>query len=305
MLRNSVKWLLYGAIGLVGILLLAIVGVLVFFPRFESAPDLDLEATPARLERGEYLVRHVAFCLNCHSEREWSIFGAPLVEGTEGRGAQLGIFRLTDHSANITPGGIGDWTDGEIVRAITAGVDRDGNALHPFMPFDTYAGFAEEDVYAIVAYLRTLEPIDHTPPPHDLALPLQLIARVLPAPWTPRPTPAPTDTIAYGGYLARVAECGFCHGDDYSGGRSFDLPDGSTSVSSDLRPVATGLGGRTRENFIGMFKAFASEESGSLVVPAGEANTVMPWIQYAGMTSEDLGAIYDFLRSLPAEAATD
>lgn len=301
MVLKLLKWLLYGAAGIVALVGLALVGVLVFFPRSEPAPDLTLEATPQRLERGEYLVRHVAFCLDCHSERDWSIYGAPVVAGTEGRGAQLAIFRLTDYSANITPAAIGDWTDGEVVRAITAGVKRDGEALHPYMPFDTYAGFAEEDVFAIVAYLRTLPPIEHVPPPHELPLPMRLIGRMLPTPWTPEPAPERTDTVAYGRYLAGVAECGFCHGGDYAGGRSFALPGGGTSISSDLRPLPSGLGERTRANFVGMFRAFGGEQSRSVRVPEGEKNTVMPWLQYAGMTDQDLGAIYDYLRALPVE----
>ena len=103
MLRKVLKWLIFGVLGIVVLLVVAFVVVLVVFPRVEPASSLTIEATDARLERGEYLVRSVAFCLNCHSERDWSIYGAPVIAGTEGKGAQLGIFRFTDYSGNITP----------------------------------------------------------------------------------------------------------------------------------------------------------------------------------------------------------
>jgi len=67
-------------------------------------------------------------------------------------------------------------------------------------------------------------------------------------------------------------------------------------VSSNItRAAGTRFSSWERENFIGLFRSFAGEP---LVVPDGESNTVMPWTRYAGMTDEDLGAIYDYLRSL-------
>ncbi len=162
------------------IVLVAIVGiglatVLLAFPRSQPASDLTFEPTAERLKRGRYLVEHVANCLDCHSERDWNYYGGPLIRGTEGQGAPLRVHRPRIESANITPAALGEWSDGEIARAITSGIGRDGRALHPFMPYDTYARMSEEDVHAVVSYLRALPPIDHTPPSPKDIWPLRLI----------------------------------------------------------------------------------------------------------------------------------
>jgi hypothetical protein len=67
--------------------------------------------------------------------------------------------------------------------------------------------------------------------------------------------------------------------------------------SSNLTPHATGLGARTREDFIGQFRALGTAGA---AVPKGGPNTPMPWLTYGGMTDADLGAIYDYLRTVPA-----
>ena len=105
-----------------------------------------IEATPARLVRGEYLVEHVSDCLLCHSEARFERFGLPRVPGTAGKGGfafgkDFGIPGVLP-VRNITPDretGIGSWTDGEILRAIREGVDRDGHALFPMMPYQQFA----------------------------------------------------------------------------------------------------------------------------------------------------------------------
>ena len=70
-------------------------------------------------------------------------------------------------ASNITPDpdtGLGKWTDGEIIRAIREGVDRDGNALFPIMPYSHFRNMSEEDAQAIVAYLRSLPPLGPAAP---------------------------------------------------------------------------------------------------------------------------------------------
>ena len=106
-----------------------------------TAPPLAIkvEMTPERIERGRYLFQYVADCDGCHSERDFSRFGGPIVESGRGKGGlfppELGL-PGTIAAANITPDqetGIGAWTDGEKIRAIREGVDRDGRTLFPMM----------------------------------------------------------------------------------------------------------------------------------------------------------------------------
>ena len=291
------------------IVLGAIVGiaaatVLLAFPRSQPASDLTVEPTAERLERGRYLVEHVANCLDCHSERDWNYYGGPVIRGTEGQGAPLRVLRPRIESANITPAALGDWSDGEIARAITSGIGRDGRALHPFMPYDTYARMSEEDVSAVVGYLRALPPIEHIAPRPDDIWPIRLIGRLLPRPYVPPEPVDREDAVAYGRYLAEIAECSFCHGGDFSGGQLFRIPGTEQEwPSANITPHPSNrIGAWSRENFIGVFTSFAPPEGSR--IPAAEINTVMPWSRFAGMTGEDLGAIYEFLRTVePIEQA--
>ena len=300
-LRVLLKILGYGALSIVALIVVALIVIFLFFPRKEEPSAEVIERTPERLARGEYLVNHVASCMVCHSERDWGIYSAPVDPATAGQGTYVTLFgEPYANSANLTPFGLGDWSDGEVVRAITAGVKKDGSPVHPLMSFDTYAKMGEEDVKAVVAYLRTLKPIERTPPPNELNFLFTIVSRIIPKPWEPQPVPSRTDKVAYGRYLVEMAECGVCHRGTMEGGRKQTVPaeGGATVMSANLTPDPTGIGGWSRENFIGAFKAFTSEDSRRISTQPGQ-NTVMPWVQYAGMTEEDLGAIYDYLRTLP------
>ena len=298
-MSSRLFWILKaGLIVLVALIGTGVTVVLVVFPRSEAAADLSIDSTTERLERGRYLVEHVANCLDCHSDRDWDFYGGPVVAGTEGGGGYLRVLRPHVQSANLTPFALGIWSDGEIARAITAGIGRDGRALHPFMPYDTYAQMTEEDVFAVVTYLKALPPIDKLVELPEESWPLRLIGRVLPKPYE---APAPinrSDTVAYGRYLAGIAECSFCHGSDFSGGRMFKIPGSDQEwPSENITPHASNrIGAWSNENFVGVFKSFSPPEGAA--IPGDEINTVMPWSRYAGMTKEDLGAIYEYLRTV-------
>lgn len=303
----------------VGILLFVVMGggVLVLktaFPDVGEAPDVKVDATPEQIERGRYLAYHVSSCIDCHSAREWQYYAAPLQAGTEGQGGEVFPEEMglpgTLVAPNITPAALGDWTDGEIIRAFTSGVNKHGDALFPLMPYPMYAQMSQEDVYAIVAYLRTLKPIDHTPPRSQLRFPMSLIVNTIPKPYTPVSAPDRSDSVAYGRYLTTIAACGECHtqkdhgqplpGMELAGGFEFPLPTGKVVRSANITPDAdTGIGNWTKAYFIAQFKRFAKPESHTIPIEDGY-NTVMPWTMYAGMTDADLGAIYDYLRTIPA-----
>lgn len=283
------------------------------FPRVPAAADLHIEATPERIARGAYLANAVSSCVDCHSTRNWSQYTGPIVVGTEGMGGErfdetMG-FPGAFYSPNITPAHLGSWTDGEILRAMTEGVSRDGRPLFPIMPYPAFGQMSEEDSHAIIAYLRTLAPIEHTPPASAPNFPMSLILRTMPKPATPRPHPDPSDTVAYGGYLVTIAACAECHtpaekgkplpGLDFAGGFEVSMP-GGTLRSANITPdQITGIGTWTRERFIATFKVHATADAAPVNEPSG-FNTIMPWTRYAMMTEQDLGAIYDYLRTIPA-----
>src|SRR5690349_12687193 len=112
----------------------------VLMPERARPREIKVQATPARLARGKYLFA-LADCDGCHSQRDFSRFGGPVVESGRGRGnvfpPDMGL-PGTVVAPNITPDretGIGTWTDGEKMRAIREGVDKDGRALFPMMPY--------------------------------------------------------------------------------------------------------------------------------------------------------------------------
>lgn len=284
-----------------------------YYPAVPAAEDLHIERTPEVLARGQYLFDHVAGCADCHSTRDWTKYGGPAVPGTTGKGGDLYGTNLglpgNFYARNITPAGVGDWTDGELVRAITTGVDRHGEPLFPIMPYPVFGKMAKDDIEAIVAYMRTLPAIPNVVPSHTFTFPMQFIARTLSKPAAPATRPDPQDRVRYGAYLA--AGCGDCHtpsvqgtpvpGKTLAGGMEFPLPGGGYVRTANLTPDATtGLGTWTEAQFLDKFKAMADAPDQVLDTPVDRRkNTVMPWKLLGGMTRDDLGAIYAYLRSLP------
>lgn len=282
------------------------------FPKVPPPSDVKVQATPALVERGAYLANSVAICMDCHTTRDWTRFSGPTVPGTHGKGGErfgpeIGL-PGTLYASNITPAALGDWSDGELIRAITTGVSKDGRALFPLMPYPAFGSMCERDVNAIVAYLRTLPAIENEVPLSTLDFPLNLIVRTLPAPASPQACPSPEDGVAYGAYLTKMAACVDCHtkseagtplpGMQFAGGVEFPLPTGGVVRTANLTPdVETGLGAWTKQMFVARFRAHADPSAEPGVGP-GQFNTVMPWTQYGTMTEQDLGAIYDYLRTL-------
>jgi hypothetical protein len=285
------------------------------FPKVGPAPEMFIEITPERIERGEYLAYNVMLCMDCHAVRDWSIYSGPPTPGTEGAGGDRfdqsmgfpGVF----YSRNITPAGIGDWTDGEIYRLLTTGVKKDGDPIFPVMPYLNYGKMDPEDIKSVIAFLRTLEPIQASHPESKPDFPFNLILRTLPQKATPLTIPLKDDQIAYGEYLLNAAACADCHtnfekgkivGDFLAGGRTFQFPDGSIVRSSNLTPHETGLKNWTKEMFIERFKIFKDSTFVPQVVQPGEFQTIMPWAMYSGMKTEDLEAIFAYIQTIePAE----
>lgn len=300
------------------VLALGVAGLVTYvtqaLPNVGPAPDLKVEATPERIARGKYLAHHVAVCIDCHSERDWTKFAGPLKPGSFGKGGeafdqQFG-FPGAFYARNITPAGIGGWTDGELYRAITTGVTREGKPLFGIMPYEQYGRMDPEDIKSIIAYIRTLPRVEHEVKPSKADFPVNIILHLMPKKAEPQTKPAPTDTLAYGKYLTNASGCIVCHtkqdkgkvvGPEYAGGFEFPLGNGAVVRSMNITPHATGIASMTREQFVARFKLYADTATLPAVdMNRGELQTVMPWAMYAGMTEQDLGAIYDYLRTVPA-----
>ncbi len=286
-----------------------------FLPNVGQASGLKVERTTERIARGKYLANSVTVCVDCHSTRDWSKFLAPLIRGTIGKGGERfdnkqgfpGIY----YSKNITPEGISRYTDGELFRVITTGVTKEGRAMFPVMPYHYYGKMDPEDIKSLIAYLRTLDPIDNKVFESVSDFPMNFIINTIPEKSSPKKLPDKSDLLAYGAYMTNAAACIECHTPvkrgqileelSFSGGRSFILPDGSVVRSANLtRDVETGLGTWTKEQFVNRFKLYADPAYQPSHVKPGEFNTIMPWLTYTQMDKDDLAAIYTYLSQVKA-----
>lgn len=299
-------------VALAGLLVVGgFVYILLKFPDVAPAPELHVAATTAQVERGRYLAERVTVCQACHTPRDYTLFAGPIDATRLGMGGERwdqsmglpGVF----YADNITPAALGNWTDGEILRAFTSGVARDGTALFPLMPYHAYGRMDAADAEAIVAYLRQIPPIEHDVPDRSLDPPMSIVVRLMPQQADPQPTPSSSDELAYGQYMATIAACSACHTPlekgrpvlemAYAGGHEYPLPTGGIVRAANITPDEnSGIGRWTKAQFIARFQAMAGARDHAA---AGAFNTVMPWTQYGQMTETDLGAIYTYLMSLP------
>ena len=275
--------------------------------------DLKVEVTKERVERGRYLANCVLVCVDCHSVRDWSRYSGPIIPGSIGMGGE--VFDQTMGlpgkyiAPNITPYTMSKWSDGEIYRAITSGVGKRGNALFPIMPYMAYGTLDNEDIFSVIAYLRSLTPIQSDIPASKSDFPVNFIVNTLPKEGHPTKRPSPKDSLEYGKYLTIAASCLDCHTPfvkgslvmekAFSGGREFPTKDGRIAVSANITfDPNSGIGKWDKETFIGTFKYFDIPNNETAQVGPDKINSPMPWTMYSKMDTLDLVAIYTYLKSL-------
>lgn len=250
-----------------------------------------------QLERGAYLVRHVAACGNCHTPMGPD---GPIADQEPAGRFVMSEPAFDAWAPNLTPAGIGDWTDEELGRAIREGIRPDGRVMGPPMAFELYRGISDEDLAAMIAYIRALPAVEND---------LQRSVYRIPLPDSYGPpvgkvtAPEPDITVDYGAYLAGpVAHCIECHTPmvgprhDYenrtgAGGRDMSGPWGP-AISSNLTPAPAALARWSDDEVIAMIRT-GHRPDGSAMSPP------MAYGFYAGMSDRDARAIVAYLRSLP------
>ncbi|MFT3704989.1 MAG: cytochrome C [Agriterribacter sp.] len=313
-MKKFFKVLGYTVLTIILLVSLLLIYVKTALPNVGDAPKLSVAATPEKIARGKYLSNYVTVCVDCHSTRDWTKFAAPIIDGTLGKGGerfdqQMG-FPGVYYSKNITPAGVSRYTDGELFRLITTGVTKEGRAMFPVMPYRHYGEMDSTDIEAIIAYIRSLPSIENPVPESASDFPMNFIINTIPKKANPQKLPAKTDLLAYGKYLVNASSCIDCHTRvekgqiiqelGFSGGREFLMPGGMLRSANITPDAATGIGSWTQEVFVRKFKSFADSTYQSPLVKPGEFNSIMPWKMYSGMTEEDLGAIYQYLKTIPA-----
>jgi mono/diheme cytochrome c family protein len=266
--------------------------------------DRKFEATPQRLARGKYLVDGVMGCFGCHTDADWSKPGAPPVAGREGSGHIWSDQNLPWLIApNITPDketGAGNWSDDTLARAIREGIGHDGRALFPIMPYPDYRQMSDEDLAAVIAYVRTVPPVRNQLPATKMPFPLNFLMQNMPGPVTATvAAPDQSTPVARGAYLVQMAACAECHtpqekgqpmpGMDFAGGFILYEPTGPVA-SSNITPAPSGIGYYNDTTFIQALRVGK--------VGARPLHASMPWWYYGKMTDDDLKSIFAFLHTL-------
>ena len=262
--------------------------------------DITVPRTAERVERGRYLSEGLMQCFICHSERDWTRPGAPPIAATRGAGV-VWPGRPWLVAPNLTPDnetGIGQWTDDMLIRAIREGISHDGRVLHPQMWYRSFRRLPDEDVEAIVAYLRSLKPIRNPLPrtnlPPDTAKDLDV-----PEPITaPIPPMAPTTAVERGRLLAGLADCSGCHTSWYTP-KNPGLFGGGNPVTRGTR-VSLSANITTDDSGIAHYDAAFFRE----VMRTGKArgrtlDPIMPTAVFRNLSDEDLDALFAYLRALP------
>lgn len=283
-------------------------------------PDLKASTDSAVIARGKYLVHGPAHCSNCHVSSLSDMIAAdsgdpiPLKGGVPFAMGPLGVL----YTPNLTPDpttGIGRYSDGQIFRMMRHAVRPSGIAsISLLMPF---WNMADEDLIAVVSYLRSMEPIENNVPAAEWSFIGRAVRVFVPSfqpiqtPTPPKSAPPMAPTIERGEYLARyVANCVGCHTErdpmtfeaidtEYAGGMEFEpYPEFHIAVGEDpdiwmRTPNIT----PHPESALSKFKTL---EEWKARFRKGRTITISPmhWGPFSRLSDEDLEALYLYLHSL-------
>jgi hypothetical protein len=290
-------------------------------------------SSPVR--RGEYLVKNVGACGDCHTPINF-MTGQP--DNTRFLAGMPGMFQIPGFGSDGGPGiigsrnltsdmttGLGSWTDIQIKRAMLDGVDKDGKALFPIMPYYVLHNMSDADADAIIAYLRTVPAVTNAIPPKnfDFIAP----APAVPANRIPDPMIAMTDpeyaSAMRGKYLAgNFGVCMECHTEHvntpgmvplnldklFAGGEAF--PSAAIGVPSppypqviyslNITPHATGVQGWTAAAVATAIKTGVEKDGMRLCPPMPSG----PMAAFSGITDSDARDIGNYITRLPPIANT-
>lgn len=295
-MKKVLKWLGIGLAGLVGLIIIAAVVVVVITnQRVNATYDIAVESVEIpsdeeALARGEH-VATVRGCTDCHTK---NLAGGTLID-------EPAIGQINPANLTAGAGGIGgSYTDTDWVRSIRHGVGPDGKPLI-FMPSQEFYFLSDEDLGALIAYLKTVPPVDNQSP----AITIGPLGRVLflagqldlvPAEKIDHEAPRPAAsasgvTAAYGEYLA--VGCVGCHGSGFSGGPIPGVPP-DWPAAANLTPGGD-LANWSEQEFIDTLRNGFTPES-KVLDPQ-----YMPWPTFSQMTDDELAALWLYLQSLPAK----
>ena len=291
------KWLGIGMLSIVGLVLVGVATVWAISGK-KAAKTYEVTLAPlaiptdsASIARGRHLTRAIGKCTECHGDD---------LGGTEFINAS--VFAVVP-APNLTRGrgGIGaTYTDQDYVRVIRHGVMPSGRGAY-IMPAEAFRYFSDDDLAAIIAYVKSVPPVDREWGDPKLGVIGRALLAFNQVPVFPAatfdqtradvpPAPAVDTTPAYGGYLIRVGGCTSCHGENLSGRPPFN-GDPSAKPSGNLTPG--GIGEWTLADFTRVLR------EGKGIGGRDIDSTAMPWTGTREMSDLEIHATWNYLRSLP------
>lgn len=283
-----------------GIVLVFLVYVQFTFKQKFEVPVTGIKASSDStiISKGKYLVLGASHCYACHTNDSLRSLKLkePLMGGNVYK-TPFGNFNIPNITMDKETG-IGNFSDEELARAIRYNVNHDDFAMAGFM---SYNNMSDDDITAIISYLRTTSPVRNKVADHDLNILGKVIVRFLIKPHQdPKVSELLPDTTAeYGKYFAyTVGQCNSCHtrrdklgrfvGEPFAGGFEWDLPD-AKYTSPNLTPDDTTgrIAHWSEDVFIQRFRAGRVLEG-----------SPMPWEGYQSISDRDLKALYKFFNSL-------
>ncbi|GAB3250779.1 hypothetical protein GCM10027347_08760 [Larkinella harenae] len=291
MLKKILKWagIVLGSI----ILLLIVFYAVVYFQtesRANKVYDVKLQSLPIPTDSASYtLGKHIAGirgCQECHGN---DLSGQVFADET----SPLGLL----YTANLTPGKGGiSYTDQDWIRALRHGLGKDNKSLW-FMPsHEVSAPLSNQDMGALICFLKSQPPVDKTHPAKELKPLGRLLTFLGEFPMFPAEAinhaaipvevMTPAIDLAYGKYLA--VTCSGCHGANFKGG-----PGHSPGEPRIADLTQTGNVGKwTSDDFVATIRTGKTPDGRIL-------SDFMPW-KYLSKTYKDdeLKAIYLFLHEL-------
>jgi mono/diheme cytochrome c family protein len=281
------RWIGFGLLGLVALVAVALAALYAVtgsrFRRTYTIADSPVRAASdsVALARGRHLVEAIGKCQECHG----ADYGGKVLSDDPMFG------RLSAPNLTSGRGGIRERSDADLERAIRHGVGPGGRPLI-FMPAEGFTVLSDDDLAALLGYLRTVPPVDRETVPLRVgpiarALYLTGAFPLVPAEivnHTARPPAPPAGvTVAYGEYLATAGGCRGCHGADLAGTGAPDAPDLTKSR----------LAAWTEADF---FRAIREgrRPDGTVIDPEK-----MPWVRSSLMTDDEIRAVWMYVRSLP------
>lgn len=252
-----------------------------------DAPPIDAPphtATTGTVERGEYLVDHVLVCGVCHTPNGSDgqpdltkyLAGSRSYDFTDPTGTIVTVNaeNLTTHN----PEGLARWSDEQIRRGLTGGIDDENIPIYPIMPYPEYSNLVRSDVDSIIQYLRTVAPNDNVVPADFPYFDQNPPAPPVDGTQIPHTTLAAADpnfaAAERGRYIATVA-CLNCHTEQitddvpnlakaFAGGKQYTFVRGApVNTSVNITPdMTTGIGALSIADIVAELKTNMQKGTG-------------------------------------------